>query len=119
MYVISISFGTGNVGWSFMYKTMETASAQADRISYKDGDINLFSDDFGQMASIRGSTINGAMVEDTNQSKVAHKERALHEMRIRAAIQNEALSDPALRAAMRAQAGSPAVLQPSGLFNGG
>jgi hypothetical protein len=69
-----------------------------------------FTDDFSQQASIDGSAIAGALIEDMEKSKMAHIERALHQARTNARTQVAARSDPVLKNIATMQ--GPPMLQP-------
>ena len=54
-------------------------------------------DDFGQRATIDIKSIHGFMLEDMEQSKLAHIERGLHQARTQARAQQMATADPVLK----------------------
>lgn len=72
-------------------------------------------DDFGQMVAINAHGIRGLMLEDLEQSKLAHIEMSLHEARVRSKAGQMAQADPSIRQAAMMQ--GPAVLAP-GMLNG-
>jgi hypothetical protein len=111
MFSLTIVFGPGPMVWTLMYKNREKAEAHRNFLYGTDDQINL-SDDFGQEASLKRTEIHGSMLEDMEQSKLAHIERALHQARTQAKGAEIADSDPVLaQARRRAQGGMP-IMQP-------
>jgi len=75
----------------------------------------IITDDFGQHAEIRSTSIHGIMIENLDETKLVAIEMMLHDARIRATAQQRAQSDTQLRATQR----GPSVLTPLGGMNGG
>ena len=69
-------------------------------------------DDFGQNCEINSKQIAGYMLENLDQSKLAHIERALNHERTRIAADKLAEADPTIREARRRQQGGMPMIQP-------
>ena len=113
MFSLTIVFGPGPMVWTLMFKTKEQLlESQQALHDAKDGgsDFDL-SDDFGQTCHLKSSETHGWMIEDLEQSKLAHIERALHQARTKVKADEMASADPVMRAAATRQAGG-AILQP-------
>jgi hypothetical protein len=112
MYSLSITFGPANGMWVFMYKDGEKASEVFRNITLQtEPEITIFVfDDFGQQAILRSTSIHAVMLEDLEQSKMAHIEQSLHRARMQARAQQMASGDAILRNA--AAMSGPAVFQP-------
>jgi hypothetical protein len=121
MFSLTIVFGPGPMVWTLMYKTEEKAQQHKSFINeHKDSRVQLY-DDFGQECTINSEDIHGFMLEDLEQSRLAHIERALHQARTQAKGAEIADNDPVLKQARhRAQGGMP-MIQPMSSFrpNGG
>ena len=107
MFSLSIALRDNPVVWTLMFKSKETAEAAYAKLVPSTDDIQ---DDFGQTVMIGPSGLSGAILEDLDQSKLAHIERALHTARTNANAQSRAQSDPVLKAAMMTQ--GPAMISP-------
>lgn len=118
MFMLTISFGPGPMVWTLMFKTedkaryCETLLATPNKTS--------FTDDFGQSVVINTNEIHGYMIEDLEQSKLAHIERALHQARTQAKGAELAEADVTLRTARARAQGQMPILQPmpGGFGNG-
>lgn len=121
MHLLTIVFGPTPTPWSLLFKKPELADKTFFDIQVAKREhaatVSLM-DDFGQRADVDVASIHGFMLEDMEQSKLAHIERGLHQARTQARAQQQAQADPALRAAAAMQ--SPAMLTPmgNGRFNG-
>lgn len=119
MHCLSIVFAAGApVLWKLIYRTEEKAKQAYELLSEPtpEGETRgIFEDDFGQKITIRFDNIIGMMLEDLEQSKLAHVEMTLHEARTRSKAGQMAQTDPQIRQANMLQ--GPAVLSP-GMFNG-
>lgn len=117
--MFAITVLVGSAGWSLLYKTKEPWQLAINILTDKASDELTLTDDFGQTAVLKTSDVHGFMSEDLEQSKMAHVERALHQMRMQADTQKRAESDPAMRM-LRAQ---HPMLVPGGMIppapNGG
>lgn len=82
------------------------------------GSVNV-TDDFGQSAHIDLEQLHGVMLEDMEQSKLAHIERALHQGRTQAKAQEMAADDAVLKAARFRQGSTPVLTPMGGNFSGG
>jgi hypothetical protein len=111
MFSLTIVFGPGPMVWTLMYKSDEKARAHRNFLFGTDDRINLI-DDFGQEASLTRAEIHGAMLEDMEQSKLAHIERELHLVRTKLKANEIADADPQIRQARRNQQGGMPMLQP-------
>jgi hypothetical protein len=99
----SLSVIVGPVVWSFMFKTEEAAHKVVKQlIIIKDNPTGRsrsgFMDDFGQEACLEQNEIKGWMLEDLDQSKLAHIERALFNSLVHNEALKRAQSDPRFRA---------------------
>jgi hypothetical protein len=109
--MFSLSVIVGPTVWGFLFKTEEAAMKSVEAIAVgKDGDRVEVFDDFGQRAAMEFRSIGGWMLEDLNESKLAHVARALHQAHINAECHKAAYSDPALQQVAR----GPAILSPMG-----
>lgn len=113
MHTLSICFGCAV--WPLLYKTKEAAEIAYNAANTGSGDIGL-TDDFGQTVTIKPGSLHGLMLEDMDQTKMAHIERAMHQQRMQVLAQKTAQTDPALRAAAMMQ--GPGILDPQRM-NGG
>lgn len=118
MHCLSIVFGAGApVMWKLIYRTEEAAKAAYTTITHPQPPIAHEMvvecvDDFGQSTCIRLNSVAGVMLEDLEQSKMAHVEMSLHEARTRSTAQKMAQADPAIRQAAMMGAGGPAIFSP-------
>lgn len=111
MFSLTIVFGPSSAMWALMFKTEEAARAKLVIPFGQDecpGMIKLV-DDFGQECTLRTAEIHGWMLEDLEQSKLTHIERALHQARTKLKGDEIARADPTLRAATQQQP----ILQPA------
>ncbi len=118
MFSLTIVFGPGPMVWTLMFKERKTAE---DALAHWTAQQEDLTDDFGQVACVNPDKAHGWMLEDLEQSKFAHIERALHQTRTKIAADKIADSDPSIKeAARRAQGGMP-MIQPVPGFgpNGG
>jgi hypothetical protein len=109
MFSLTIVFGPGPMVWTLMFKERDRAYSAA--VFPSDATMLNLVDDFGQDASIRIDDIHGTMIEDLEQSKLAHIERALHQARTKVKADELAQADPVIRSAAMRQGG--AILQPA------
>jgi len=109
MFSLTIVFGPGPMVWTLMYKEREKAENHRAQLAGSNSVILV--DDFGQEATFFGDPVNGVMLEDLEQSKLAHIERALHQARTKIKADEMAMADPAMRAA--AQRHQSPILQPA------
>lgn len=124
MFSMTILFGNPALPWTLLFKTEETANAawasyRATKANSFEGDELHITDDFGQTASIKRASIHGALFENMDESKLAHVERGLHNLRTQIAADKAGMADPAIMAHMRTkQMQSPAMLGlgPNGAF---
>lgn len=126
MFSLTICFGPTGTLWTMLFKTEQNARQISDiikeemvtyKLQGKDG-YGEFNDEFGQSFSLAFSAIHGMMLEDLEQSKLAHIERALHQARTQALGQTMVESDSTLKAARQRQ--GAAIIQPfPGPSNGG
>lgn len=121
MHSLTIVFGPSPVPWVLLFRDQEKAESAAAFVNgaMADGSDVVLIDEFGQRIGLRGKSIHGAMLEDMDQSKLAHIEQGLHRARTQAKAQQMAAADPVLRTA--AMAAGPAMLQPgfgNGAFRG-
>lgn len=118
MFSLTIVFGPSPVPWVLLFKSQESANA-AFELAKNQRPLLLLTDDYGQGIALNSGSIHGAMLEDMEQSKLAHVEQGLHRARTQAKAQSMAQSDPVLKAA--AMMGGAPMLQPgfgNGAFRG-
>jgi hypothetical protein len=111
MFSLSIALD-GPIVWALMFKTKEAANKAWAHITKDTDPVMVLADDFGQQVAITLNKLTGAVLEDLNQTKLAHIERGLHEARTRAKMQQDAQADPVLRTAAMIQ--GPAMISPMG-----
>jgi hypothetical protein len=115
MFSLTIVFGPGPMVWTFMYKNEETAIAPRNSLQENkhgsETDLELV-DDFGQECEIKSSECHGWMLENLEQSRLAHIERALHQARTQAKGSELADADPVLRQARMKSQGGLGMIQP-------
>src|SRR5579863_10384237 len=113
MFSLTIVFGPGPMVWTLMFKTEDKAQLNVSTLNQSPlGQVTRFVDDFGQECNIITDELKGWMLDDMEQSKLAHIERALHQARTQAKGAEIADSDPVLaQARRRAQGGMP-IMQP-------
>ena len=116
MISLTIVFGPGPMVWTLMFKTEEHANKCLE--SYANPSSFIAVDDFGQQCVIQGQEIHGIMLENLDQSKFAHIERALHQARTKIAADKLAEADPTIREAARRQQGGMPMIQPMGAMPG-
>lgn len=109
MFSLTIAFGEKPAMWRLLFKT-ENAANEACKVVAAFPSFEI-SDDFGQTLFIASSSLQGWMLEDLDQSKLAGAEMMLHNARTQAQAQAQARQEPALRAA---GGGGPSVFVPQG-----
>jgi hypothetical protein len=114
LHALNIAVGSLSFSWQFLFREKEKAQKFYDQMSHSPSQSLSIADDFGQAAIIHPPF--NAMLENLDESRLAHVEMALHRTRIQVQAQKQAQSDPVLRAA-RPGAG-PGVITPAGLQNG-
>ena len=124
MHMLTVVFGPTSTSLAFLFRDAEQARAEfqslEDAIAVGVEDIFVvINDEFGQHAAIRVKSLNGVLLEDMEQSKLAHIERGLHNARTQARANQAAQSDPVLKSAMAGMAPvNPAMLSPMGNSGG-
>lgn len=114
MYSLTIALAQSPVTWTLLFKTKETAfEAWGKRIGSETLDLE---DDFGQSACLQRHLIGGMLLENLDESKLAHVARTLHVEHVKIAANKAAAADPALNARL-VTPGGPAIFQP-GMGNG-
>ncbi len=124
MFSLTIVFGPSPMVWTLMFKTEETAREAYQFLNAETGPTKVgphdktgmsmvkLVDDFGQETALKRTEISGSMLENLEQSRLAHIERALHQARTQAKGAEIADNDPVLKQARhRAQGGMP-MIQP-------
>lgn len=120
MHCLSIVFNAGSpVMWKLLFREKENAESALNHLLlvFNQQDVSSADriglvDDFGQTVNIKAASLDGCMLEDLDQSKLAHIEMSLHEAKTRAKAQKQAQTDPELRTSQMMQ-GMP-VLSPMG-----
>ena len=126
MHMLTVVFGPTSTSLAFLFRNEERAREELGGLEKS---ISLFgeteisfvviNDDFGQRATIRIKSLNGFLLEDMEQSKLAHIERGLHNARTQARANQAAQSDPVLKSAMAGMSPvNPAMLSPMGNSGG-
>ena len=126
MHMLTVVFGPTSTSLAFLFRGEDKARTEMACIctAMDDGDVDSsdfvnIKDEFGQEATIRTDDIHGAMLEDMEQSKLAHIERGLHNARTQARANQAAQSDPVLKSAMAGMSPvNPAMLSPMGNSGG-
>ena len=113
MYSISVAFGNLPTPWRFLFREKEKAEQYRDFTQNFPTQDLVITDDFGQHAKIRGGSIHAIMVEDLNETQQAAIEMMLHDTRARLKAQQQAKTDPMIKAASMTQQ-SPMIV-PGGL----
>ena len=117
MFSMTIVFGASPIPWTLLFKTQQAFNDAIihfkNPATFENKDFDI-TDDYGQHISIKRDAIQGVMFEDMNQSKLAHIERGMHQMRAQVEANNLAKADPALMAAMRTAQQAPGVITPFG-----
>jgi hypothetical protein len=113
MFSLTIVFGPGPMVWTLMFKTEDKARLNVSTLNQSPlGQVTRFVDDFGQECDIITDELKGWMLEDMEQSKHAHIERALHQARTKITADKLAEADPVIREAARRQQGGMPMIQP-------
>ena len=112
MYSLTIAIGP--TMWSLLFHNEENAKKQEAAITTGMHTLTQFGvqDDFGQKLQAMPASVHGWMLENLDETKMAHCERMLHQTRTHNQAQRMAESDPALR--MSAQMRGPAMISPMG-----
>lgn len=113
MFSITVALANTQIVWTFMYKTKESAEKAWNGDMHENASHWIISDDFGQTCCIPRAQIAGSLMEDLDQSKMAHIERSLHVERVKVAAQRAAQSDPVLKTAMMTRGNGAAVFDPT------
>ena len=111
MFSLTIVFGPGPMVWTLMYKNREAAESARSFLRDNGNHVGMI-DDFGQECEIRTDGIQGWMLEDLEQSRLAHIERALHQARTQAKGAELAEADPVLKHARMKAQGGLGMIQP-------
>ena len=106
----AITVIVGQIGWSLLFKEESKAKEMSAILAKRENEFTVLEDDFGQKLDARTALIAGYMIEDMEQSKLAHVERALHQQRTQNLAQKIAESDPGLR--INRMMNGPAMIQP-------
>lgn len=107
----SLSIALGNISWRLLFKTEESANVALMKIQGQTDSARIeIADDFGQKFTSRIGLLHGFMLEDLDQTKMAHAELMLHQARAQALATKMAQSEPDLRRPPT----SPAILNPMG-----
>jgi hypothetical protein len=117
MFSLSICFGPQGTTWALLFKTEEEANAQWSIINSTPPQHALaLKDSFSQQAVFaKREEIHGCMLENLDETKLAHIERTLHELRLKTKLGQVASTDPMIQ--MGRVSNSPAMLSPA--MNGG
>jgi hypothetical protein len=114
MHCLTICFGPAGTTWALMFKTKEAAEAAYAREWVTPGLGIEVVDDFEQNITIKTDDVHAVMLEDMSLSKLAHIERALHNVRTQAEGNKMAQADPALQHLTR----GPGIISPVPMGNG-
>lgn len=105
MFSLTIALRDNPTIWTLLYKKKEAAQAAWTIVTA--GQFHEVNDDYGQSVFLP-SGVSAALLEDMDESRLAHIDRALHNARTNADANSRANADPALR--MAAARTGPAVL---------
>lgn len=111
MYSLTIHFGPNAVCWQFLFKDKERVSTYTQIFEKGVAFVDL-SDDYGQSANIKMTTVHGWLLEDLDLVEEAQIQRSLVNARAQAKLNSRASQDPTLRAAQAMR--GPAMIQPMG-----
>ncbi len=105
MHCLSIVFNAGSpVMWKLLFREQERANTVVARFTEAPASGAIYlSDDFGQQVVVNRESLAGWMLEDLDQSKLAHIEMSLHEAKTRAMANKMAQADPGLRTSQMMQ----------------
>lgn len=119
MFALTLLVGPQGTPWTLMYKTREKIDEHQAFVNAPNPASIKLEDDFGQIVSVNTINVHAIMLEDLQQSQLAHIERALHHGRTNAKTMEAAQADPVLKAAALRQQMSPAIIDPTrGAGNG-
>lgn len=107
MFSLTIALRDNPTVWTLLYKKKETAAAAWAIIIANQ--FHEITDDYGQ-ALFLPVGVNAALLEDMDESKLAHIERAMHNAHTNADANSRANADPKLRLSVSRP--GPAVLTP-------
>lgn len=112
MYSLTIAIGP--TMWSLLFHNEENAKKQEAAITTGMNTAMQFGvqDDFGQKLQAIPGSVHGWMLENLDETKMAHCERMLHQTRTQSQAQRMAESDPTLR--LGQQLRGPAMISPMG-----
>jgi hypothetical protein len=109
-----LNIAMNGVQWPLLFKDKEKVDEAWTLASSFKPDMSIsLEDDFGQKFAAPCIMISGVMLEDLDQTKIAHIELSLHHARMQGAAQKAAAADPAIRETMRPQ--QPSVFVPGGM----
>ena len=112
MFCLNIALG--NTSWRLLFKEEIMARDALDKLEVSKTSLapcDRVSDDFGQEFS-GGAGIIGLMLEDLDQTKMAHVEMALHQARTQSLATKMAQTDQTLKADSMVR--GPAIIAPMG-----
>jgi len=109
MFCLNIALGS--TSWRLLYREEEKARMAYIAASHfaPMNRVNL-QDDFGQTFAGKCNDIHGVMLEDMDQTKMAHVEMALHQARTQSLATKMAQTDQTLKADSMAR--GPAIIAP-------
>ena len=112
MFCLNVALG--NTSWRLLFRDVEKAKAAFGNLTphHTDGTVLSVEDDFGQTLTTVVSSIHGLMLEDLDQTKMAHVEMALHQARTQSLATKMAQTDQTLKADSMAR--GPAIIAPMG-----
>lgn len=114
MHRITVVFGSS--GTQFFYSDRANAERAFDSLEAAkkaQGTTVSIADEYGQRACLDVAAIHGYVLENLEESKLAHIELGLHQARMQAKANEMGRVDPVLRTAAMHQGGMP-ILSPQG-----
>ena len=124
MHLLTVVFGPTSTSLAFLFRNEEQAQTELEALERAmlletETSLVVIDDDFGQHAAIRIKSLHGFLLENMEESKLAHIERGLHNARTQARANQAAQSDPVLKSAMAGMSPvNPAMLSPMGNSGG-
>ena len=108
MFCLNVALG--NTSWRLLFRDAEKAKAAFQVLNSDFATQVSVEDDFGQTLVAFGESMHGLMLEDMDQTKMAHVEMALHQARTQSLATKMAQTDQTLKADSMAR--GPAIIAP-------
>lgn len=95
MYSLTIVFGPA--AWQFMFRTPEKLETFKQFRANNPAQDVIIDDDFGQHAEIKAASIHGIQIENLEETRIVHIERAVHQGKIQRDAQQRFSREPGVR----------------------